>query len=74
MELADDPLIPNEEPPWFEIIPIYDFLPQIFRIKDGLNVAYTKALNRREALEIFKVQGHKDLTVKDIKRGYNNGA
>jgi len=34
MEIAGDPLIPNEEPPWLEIIPIYDILPRTFRIKE----------------------------------------
>lgn len=34
MELAGDPLAPNEKPPWFEVIPIYDIIPRTFRIKE----------------------------------------
>jgi len=33
MELAGDPLVPDEKPPWFEVIPIYDIIPRTFRIK-----------------------------------------
>lgn len=33
MEIAGDPLIPNKLPPWFEIIPLYDIIPRVFRIK-----------------------------------------
>ena len=35
IELTGDPPIPNEEPPWLEIIPIYDILPKTFRIKEA---------------------------------------
>lgn len=33
MEVAGDPLIPERLPPWLEIIPLYDIIPRVFRIK-----------------------------------------
>jgi hypothetical protein len=33
MEVAGDSLIPNLLPPWLEIIPLYDIVPKVFRIK-----------------------------------------
>jgi len=35
LELTGNPLIPNETPPWFEVIPIYDILPKTFRIEEN---------------------------------------
>jgi hypothetical protein len=33
MEVAGDPLIPDRLPPWLEIIPLYDIIPRVFRIR-----------------------------------------
>ena len=35
MEVAGTPLVPEQRPPWFEVIPIYDIQPKLFRIREG---------------------------------------
>jgi len=35
MEVTGDPLVPGQEPPWLDIIPIFDIMPKLFRIRQN---------------------------------------
>jgi len=72
MELNNDPLCPNREPPWFEVVPIYDILPKTFNLNDGSKKVLKAPQIEADFLILYwDKMGTHPLVFVDVKKNLN---